>query len=551
MYQGKFESKSVAARAAAKSEPQKDLQQEVPVVDEELDLTETLIAPITPEQIPEPEQMDVPEKEVSEMKEAPKKAAAAVVPTPKQTKQKAAGKKKAFQRHTVVFYSVYLAFIGLYLIVLCLGGLIGGSYLHDFASGFLIRYEASQPDARGKEVFEQLFADPDWGAIYDMEESDIALSVYENRETFVAYMESVVQGEKLTYLQTSMGLSEDKKFLVRRGDTNIAAFILSNTAKGAELPNWEVSVVEVYTTNHESVTIHSFPGCTVLVNGTALGEEHVIRTTSTQAEKYLPEGLHGPRTVSYYLDGLMVAPEVTILDEQQQQMELMYDDQQKTYSHEINATSITDEQKEAFENASTVYGKFMITEVNKGTLAKYFTGNSYDSIVKAELTFVQNHSGYEFTPANITEFYAYSDTFCSARVSRTLNVTRGNGTVKQFEINTTYFMEKQNGKWMVVEMTNADVQAGFSQVRIRFMQDGVLLETQMLDAKAEVIYTPDVTVPEGKVLAGWFVQSVNEEGKTVMKLAFQTNEFGEVFLPDGYELEPMTVHARFESEGDK
>jgi len=57
-----------------------------------------------------------------------------------------------------------------------------------------------------------------------------------------------------------------------------------------------------------------------------------------------------------------------------------------------------------------------------------------------------------------------------------------------------------------------------------------------------------VEVPEGKQIKGWFLQTTDEDGKKSMTLAFQTNDFGEVFLPAGYVLEPMTVHVLFENK---
>lgn len=450
-------------------------------------------------------------------------------------------KKKGVQRHTVVFYSLYV----LGILAFCLGVY----FLMGELDGFLVKYEASQPDVKSQEVFAQLFADPDWNELYDM--ADIEDTAFDGKASFVSFMEEKIGAQELSFVETSMGLSQDKKFIVRMGEENVASFSLRNKAAAVAIPEWELIEVEVYTAYDKDVTIHSYPGYTVKVNGIALGEDQVIRTTSTQAEQYLPEGLHGPRTVSYYLDGLMVAPTVTVADEAGNEMTLTYDEETNAYSHTTESTSITNDQQKAFAEATQAYGRFMIADLGKQSLARYFTGNSYNAIIQAELAWMQDFASYEFGKLELTEYYAYSETWCSARVHQILYVTRGNGTVKEYEINSTFFLEKQSGGWMVVEMTNANVQAGKSQVRLRFMLDGKEVGSQMVDANTKVIEPPAVTVPEGKVLAGWFTQSKDENGKTVMSLAFQTNDFGEVFLPDGYELEPMTVHALFEKAGAK
>lgn len=475
---------------------------------------------------------------------ARKKTESEAIAAREERPQKPAPRKESVEnrgprRHTIVFYSIYAACIVAFF--------FGLSILMGELDKFLVKYEASQPDVKSRETFQQLFADPDWGRIYDL--ADVDDTAYDKKESFVAYMEAKIGDGELDFVETSMGLSKDKKFYVRLNGENVAAFSLTNVAGAVAIPEWELGDVEVYVSYDEAVTVHSYPGFTVKVNGVELGDAHVIRTTSTHAEDYLPEGLHGARTVSYYLDGLLVAPTVTVTDENGAEMKLHYDQEENAWSHESASNTITDEQSAAFAAASKAYGRFMIADLGKQSLARYFTGNSYNAITQAELAWMQDFSSYEFGTLDISEFYAYSDTWCSGRVSQILYVTRKNGTVKEYAINSTFFMEKKDNGWMVVEMTNSDVQAGKSQVRLRFMQDGQLLDSRMVDSDAQVITPPEVKAPVGKVFSGWFKQTVNEEGKTVMTRVFQVGEDGNVNLPSGYTLEPMTLYAMFENKG--
>ena len=89
---------------------------------------------------------------------------------------------------------------------------------------WLTRYEMEQPATKSQEVFEKLFVDPDWGALYDT--AGIQDTAYESKDAFASYMESTVGDSKLTYMGTSTGLSEDKKYIVRLGKEKIAAFTL-------------------------------------------------------------------------------------------------------------------------------------------------------------------------------------------------------------------------------------------------------------------------------------------------------------------------------------
>ncbi len=451
-------------------------------------------------------------------------------PTPK--------KKKPTPRHTKIFYGCYAAGI----LLLIVGFVIAMGALDDF----LVRYEASQPDVRGQEVFEELFETPDWGEIYDLAAPEG--SRYDGKEAFVTYMQNKVGTQKLSYLETSMGLSEGAKFFVRMGEENIAAYTLQNKASSKAMPDWELDTVEVFTSAEESITVHSYPGYTVTVNGLPLEDKHIVRTTQTVAEEYLPEGLHGERTVTYFLDGLIAQPKVTVQDSTGAEMTLQFDEAAKVYTHSTDANTMTDAQKTALEQAAKIYGRYMIKDVTKNTLAKHFTGDSYEAITKAELDWIQNYSKFEFTPVEITGFYAYSDTFCSARVHTNLNVTRGNGTIKQFTIDSTLFLEEKSGSWVVVQMTNANVQEGKAQVRLTYMLDGKELRSEMVDASGGVLTPPQVDAPKDKRFAGWFLQTQDENGGMVMKLVFQVNDQGQVNLPADYELEPMVLHAVFEAE---
>ena len=543
MYQGRFESKTVAARNMSRRQQLENAptsQQCAPIPqlnenDEELQqlLVEQPAQPVYEQPVPEPTQPIPAQPEEPEflLPVEPAPAPAEEAPQPKQ--------KRGPRAHTVVFYTLYFLFIAAFF--------VGLHFVMGELDGFLVKYEAAQPDARSQEIFAQYFSQPDWAQLYDV--AAMSGTDYDGKDSFVSYMQTKVGDEQLTFVETSMGLSKDKKYFVRMGEENIGSFSLGNVAGAVAIPEWDLCGMEFYISYDRDVTVDSYPGYTVKVNGVALDDSHIIRTTTTRAEEYLPDGLHGMRTVRYYLDGLLVAPAVSVVNEAGEEVTLSYDAGRNAYTHETTFNSITDEQKKAFEKATEIYGRFMITDVNKATLGKYFVGKSYDAITQAELTFIQTYTGFEFTPAEITEFFAYSDTYCSARISRTLNVTRKNGTVKEYDINTTYFMEKQEGGWMVVDITNTDVQTGSAQVRLRFMQDGKLVESQMLESDAQVIVPPEVEVPEGKQIKGWFLQTTNEDGTKAMTLAFQTNDFGEVFLPAGYELEPMTVHVLFESKG--
>ena len=127
-----------------------------------------------------------------------------------------------------------------------------------------------------------------------------------------------------------------------------------------------------------------------------------------------------------------------------------------------------------------------------------------------------------------------------------LNVTRTNGTIKTFSVDTTFFVTRSGKTWRVIEMTNVDVSQILTQVRLTYLQDGQVLSSVMTDTECSTLETPSVTVPEGKVFSGWFLLGKDDKGDTTYTRVFQPDENGTVKLPAGYVLEPMELHALFE-----
>ena len=75
--------------------------------------------------------------------------------------------------YTVFFLWVFLFYAGVYW------GLLG---LRDW----LTRYELAQPTTKSGEVFESLFSNPDWGALYEL--AGIQDTAYESKDAFAGYM---------------------------------------------------------------------------------------------------------------------------------------------------------------------------------------------------------------------------------------------------------------------------------------------------------------------------------------------------------------------------
>lgn len=510
MYKGKYEAKTKAAAPV-----QTPVKEEVPVSPEE-----SLTAQASLQEFPE-----APEA-VSDAKASPAR---------RKTR-----KSKRSKKATIIFYSIY-AFV---MAALFIGIFIAMGALSDW----LENYEASQPDTKAEQTFQQHFADPDWAEIYTL--AKLRDTDYESAEAFVSYMENKVGDAQLSYIKTSAGLTGGRKYIVKNGEEKLLTFTLQNAVEDENaIPDWQLDAVEVLLERKEAIYVEVSPEHTVCVNGIPLEEQHVVKTTSTVAEDYLPEGIHGIRTTLYYLDGLLTTPTVTATDANGQEAALLYDATNRTYTLADKAQSqqLPEGVSERMVSAVQAYCRKMINA--GGNMSSYFDTDSaiYKTILKNEMWF-KGYSSYEFTPETVSAPCVYSDTLVSARVSMTLKVTRSsNGTVKDFDVDTTVFMEKKSGgTWKIVNMVNEDVQKQRTQVRLTFTQDGNVLSSQLTDANVRKFTLPVATAPEGMEFAGWFRQDTDENGNTTLSLVFKPNENNEATLPADYVLEPMTLIARFE-----
>lgn len=442
----------------------------------------------------------------------------------------------------VIFYAIFFLCIFLFYAATYFG-LLG-------LWNWLNRYELAQPATKSEEVFAELFSDPDWGELYEI--AGIQDTAYERKDAFVSFMDSTVGDTKLTYIETSTGLSDDKKYIVRMGKEKIASFTLvdQNNAKSkTEIPNWQLGTIEFFFAREESYLIQKLDGHTAYVNNVPLDDSATIRISATNAEEYLPEGIAGIRVCTQVISGLVATPSVRILDGSGNEMAVSYDDVSRTFTEQTTASTISDTEREVAINAVKTYALYMINQAGEADIAKYFLRGSdaYKSITDTERGFVQDAASRDFANEMVTDYCRYSDNLFSVRVSVTLNQHRASGSVKESIIDQSLFFEKQSsGKWLCYAMTAVDVSKPVEKVRLTFQDWDTTLESNFYDADSTQLQCPVVSTPEGKVFSGWATEEKDESGNSVMNLVFQPDESGTVMLPVGISLEPMTLYPLFE-----
>lgn len=408
---------------------------------------------------------------------------------------------------------------------------------------WLTRFEAAQPKHASQEVFADLFSPADWGRVYDLAGLDAA--VYGDRAGFARSMEELTAGRELTLVETSAGLSGGRRYIVKAGGDSVAAFTLANRAPEDGGAVWELDGVELLLGQTGTVSVRAPEGWSVRVNGVPLGEDCVAQTVETAAERYLPEGVRGRRTVLWQTQASAIRQaEVTVLDQEGQTAPLSYED--GCFAAAEPAEEPGGEERSALVGATQTYARYMIREANAEQLRRYFDSGSqiYQTIRSSEI-WIKNTAGHSFENEDISEFCRYSRSLFSARVKMDMNVRRNNGTLKGYHMDSTLFFHRTANGWRAYEMTNMDVQREITRTRLIFMKGQEEVGRLFVSSEERGFAPPAVSAPEGQRFAGWAVREKSGD-RVTMTVRFRPEADGTAALPAGWVPEPLTLYAAFE-----
>ena len=442
------------------------------------------------------------------------------------------------QEKKTIFYKVLLALLLALLLVFC--------YIRfGLLRPWLTRFEAAQPKHTSQQVFQDLFSPADWGKVYDA--ARLEGTAYQGRDSFIQSMEELTAGQELTLVETSAGLSGNRRYIVKSGKDSVAAFTLANIGQEGETV-WQLDSVEMLLGQTGTVTVRTGADCRVLVNGAELSEDNQVQRIERVVERYLPEGVRGPQTVVWQSQvSTIQQAEVTVLDKNGTSLPLIYDAENNCFTVQETEEQPSDEERAALLGAAEVHAKFMIRQATTAQLQRYFDSQSqiYQTIRSSEI-WIKNTAGHSFENEAIHQFHRYGPDLFSARVTMDMNVRRGNGTVKPYAVDSTFFFHRTGNGWRAYEMTNVDVQAEIYHTLLVFMNDQEEAGRLFVSSQDRSFTPPAVTAPQGQRFAGWAVRERSGNNVT-MTVRFQPGADGAVVLPEGYSLEPMTLYAAFET----
>lgn len=472
----------------------------------------------------------------------------------KQTQNEVVLKKRGPRTGGMIFYTFYFALIFVFFI----GVFIGLNWLN----GWLKDYEAAQPTVKCQQVFDQLFANPDWGQLYQLAGDPTGTGTnkydtqFEGKDQYVKYMTEKVGNQALEYVETSGGLS-GKKYIVRLGNEKLATFTLSGQSeKITDIPDWELGEVELFINREQTIQIRLLENHVAYINNSPLSDDYTIQKAYTKAdEKQLPE--NRITTTVQEVTGLLTTPDLLVYDQTGAPIEVQYNSDSGMFEEQISSIAMSEEERTAVFGALEAYAGFMINASgSRASVAKYFDGSSqaYNDILKmnSEL-WMNSDKGHSFENEEILGYTKHSDTLFSVRASIVMRTTikdleNGGTTETTYDVTQSMYFTYKNGKWLCTEMTNEDITVPVGEVRLTFCDNaGNVLSTGFYSTSVQSITTPDVQTPAGKVFAGWCTVETNAEGQKTWNVVFQPDETNTVTLTSDYNLTPMKLYPLFQN----
>lgn len=491
-----------------------------------------------------------PQARPQQQRPAAQRPAQPKAPQPRrQVENEAVLQKHGPRTGSMVFYGFYFGLI----LVFFVGIFITLNWLN----GWLGKYEAAQPTIKCQQVFDQLFANPDWAQLYRLAGDPTGTGTnkydtqFEGQDAFVRYMTEKVGSQQLSYVETSGGLT-GKKYLVRLGTEKLASFTLLGQQENIiDIPDWQLGEVELFLNRNQSIKIRKMENHVAYINNNPLSDDYTIQIASTKAdERQAAE--NRIRTSIQEVDGLLTTPELLVYDQTGAPIEVRYNADSGMFEEQISAIAITDEERSAVFGALEAYAGFMINASgSRAAVAKYFDGGSqtYNDIVKMNGELWMNADrGHEFLNEEILGYTKHSDTLFSVRASMVMHVKNKDNTEKDYNVTQSMYFQYKNNKWVCTEMTNEDITAPVGEVRLSFYDlAGNQLSSDFYSTGIKSLTTPVVTAPAGKVFKGWATVETNDQGQKTWNVVFQPDEMGNVTFPDGYNLVPMKLYPLFQN----
>ena len=346
------------------------------------------------------------------------------------------------------FYRIYFGVLALCAVALVIGLVV--------LSGVLEEYEQTRPVHSAEEVLE-IINRRDWTHLQEIDESAKRLR-HETPEQYVQYMDALTAGEAFT-LKSVLSIHEDEqKYNVLMDGKKFAemTFVNSGETTSHNFEKWKLDVLTTTAFDSDQYTITVPSDFTVFVNGAALTQEDVLESgISCGVEDNLPDGVAAPVLTRYGVNMSFGEIEnLSATDANGNARELTQDDE-RSWSCGL---AYDDSLRAQCEESVVTWGR---------RLAAYTTGDYSKSDLSGACvnpsparTFIRNmenqwaasHSGYDFENIETYDYYPYSDSCFSCKISFDY-IVHYKAADKTYPTKYTLYFAKDGGKFKLYSFT--------------------------------------------------------------------------------------------------
>ena len=311
------------------------------------------------------------------------------------------------------FYRIYFGLLAVCAVALAIGLIT--------LNGVMREYEETRPVHSAEDTLE-LFNRRDWAQIRGIDEASKKLR-YETTDQYARYMSELTEGKAFS-LKSILSIDEnERKYNLLLDGQKFGELTLEQSGETTRhsFPLWRLKRLETMAVQSSAFTITVPADSVVQVNGQTLGAEDVMESgLPTEADGNLPDGVEAPTFTKYGVYMSFGEPgEILVTDRNGNPQELTQDGE-RSWSCGL---AYDDSIKAQVESSVVTWGR---------RLAAYTTGD-YDKIDLSNAcinpsparTFIRNmenqwasaHSGYDFRNIQTYDYYVYSDSCLSCKIS--------------------------------------------------------------------------------------------------------------------------------------
>lgn len=331
----------------------------------------------------------------------------------------------------------------------------------------LVIYENSQPEY----TVEKCVAQFEDGSILDNMDFAQSTNRFEDSGIYRTRFVDEISGKDITYekAQTSYD-AKHPLYNIYADDKLIAKVTLKETASKPLMfiltqQSWEIDGIEaVYEVGDKGIIITAPDTYSVFVNGVKLDSRELTgNVTQIDALKYAAEYVSVPQLVEYSVQGLLGEPDVTIYNNQGEQV-MFTADNNGNITVDTFATSTIDPELSAtvLQNAKN-YSNFFSKDIDGcsnsvAPISYMFPADSYylelaENYRKNDMWMYSAHETPVFANEMVSNYIVYTPQLFSVEVYFEKNmVLTLNGEARQDIVNSRYYYADIDGSWLVVDM---------------------------------------------------------------------------------------------------